>query len=415
VSPTARPRRVILTVNGPGELAGWAYPLTVSLKRLAPDLRVGIALMPCVYSAGTEPAVAARLSTVDAVSPSGATLRWLFRGDVPPGFEGDEPTVVVHLGGEPLLTLRLAKRLACPAMAYLEAPIGRMGKFSRLFARDARVAARLSRASTVVGDLMVDAARLRCPHRRHPLPGDPPVIAILPGSRPAFYKHMLPFFLRVAHLANDRMPGARWIIARADFVSNAELARVAGDASRRAIEGDSAVYYSTAASPPDGVEQAWLISERGLRFDILETGPALAGACVALTMPGTSTAELSALGIPMVACTPSYKLDEVPLPGLLGYLDRLPLVGKLLKHGAVYVYGRCIRYLAHPNRRMRRRVVPEAIGRITASQVADMLVELASRKDDALARTLLDIMGPPGAADALAREILGLEADSPVA
>jgi lipid-A-disaccharide synthase len=408
----------------------------MAIKRSDPAAFVGIALLPCVYSSGTEEEVASRFSSVDAVSAPRATLRWILRGEVPPGFNGTAPGCALHLGGEPLLTLALARRTGGLAAAYLEGPLSWMGQFDRLFSRDAGVAARIRRPSANVGDLMVDAARLRAPNRQPPRPGEPPVIGVFPGSRHAFIKHMLPFFLRVAGLAHPRLPGARWVIARAEFISNADLAAAAADPTGRAIEGDSATYHEEAApalrttgAPPaalscDPLATAYrpapsacrtpsaepqapaLITERGLRVEILDTGSVMSMATVALTLPGTNTAELSALGIPMVACTPSYKLDEVPLPGTLGYLDRIPLIGRAVKHSVVYIYGRGLRYLAHPNRRTRRRVVPEAIGRIKAERVADMLVALATAKDDRVQQELLDIMGPPGAADALAREIL---------
>jgi lipid-A-disaccharide synthase len=132
----------------------------------------------------------------------------------------------------------------------------------------------------------------------------------------------------------------------------------------------------------------------------------MARATVVLTLPGTSTAELAALGIPMVVCGPTYRLHDVPMPGLLGHVGRLPIVGRVLKHVATRVYASRMPFFAHPNRRAGRMVVPEIIGRITAAGVADALVATLSTPMGPLERTLMETMGPPGAADRLARGLL---------
>ncbi len=398
---SASSARIVLVVNGPGELAGWAEPLAAAIKNLAPSSLVGIAIVPCVYSAGTERRVASNYGTVDVVSSAAETMRWVVKGTRPPGFGNGELTTVLHLGGDPFLTLALCRRTGARSGAYLEGPLTGSRWFQDLYARDEVVRRRVHERAAVVGDLMVDAARSRCPERRPPHAGEPPVIGIFPGSRRQYYRYMLPFFMLVAARARARLPGARWLIARAPFVSNADLASAAGSVDSAALGGDTAT-FSTIGDGPDGR----LESRSGLLFDICATGDVMARATVVLTLPGTSTAELAALGIPMVACAPTYKLDEVPLPGPLGHLDRVPWFGRTIKHAAVYLYGRRIRYLAHPNRRTGRWVVPEALGRITPEQVADLLVPLATTRPVELEEELRRIMGPPGAALRLARALL---------
>jgi hypothetical protein len=136
VASEQRRSRIIQTVNGPGELAGWAEPLTAALKRADPGVFVGVAIVPCVYSAGTEVEVASAFPTVDAVSSAAATMAWTLRGVVPPGFEGQGSSCVLHLGGDPFLALALGKRAGAVTAAYLERRLSGARWFGRLFARD---------------------------------------------------------------------------------------------------------------------------------------------------------------------------------------------------------------------------------------------------------------------------------------
>lgn len=399
VSDVDRAARIILTVNGPGELAGWACPLAAAVQRANRRVGVDVALMPCVFATGAEPDVAARLPGIGAVSTPAHTMRWLLRGLLPAGFNTHVPSLILHLGGEPLLSLLLARQLRCGCDAYVEGRISSMRRFDRVFARDTVVAQHLPCPSTAVGDLAVDAARLKCPDRHAPRAGEPPTIGLFPGSRRAFYTHMLPFFLRVAGLAAPRMPGARWVIGRADFVSPDDLTAAATRPARTIIEGDG-------AQPVAGPEGIRLITDAGVPVSVASCSDVLSHATIVLTLPGTSTAELAALGIPMVVCGPTHRLADVPMPGLLGHVGRLPVVGRPLKHVATRVYASRMPYFAHPNRRAGRMIVPEVIGRITAADVAETLVQTLSTPHHHLAHGLTTIMGPPGAADRLAAALI---------
>ena len=45
---------VIITANGPGELATWVTPVVEALRTQLPDIRPIIALVPCPHSSGYE-------------------------------------------------------------------------------------------------------------------------------------------------------------------------------------------------------------------------------------------------------------------------------------------------------------------------------------------------------------------------
>lgn len=392
-------QHIVVTANGPGEVAALVRPFVHALKSLTSDVTVTAALVPCVYATGHEAAVLAAQTEVDTVWQPADTLRVIRRGVGGAGREVARPGCVVHFGGEPLLSLALARRLGCPPFAYLEKHVLWARRFRRSFLRDDGIWRVLRPARcTVVGNLMVDAARMRRPTRR-PARQTPPVIGIFAGSREPIVCHMLPFFLKVARYTATALPAARWLIGQADFVPLDRLAALAARLDGAPYEGDCAWLEAISGRP-------MLRSEGGIHAEVCPAGRLMAEADIVLTIPGTNTAELAALGVPMIVCVPSYWLAMVPLPGLLGHVTRIPLVGPTAKHAAVYVYGRGLRYLAIPNRLRRRYVVPELKGRITARQVADCLVTMLGTSTTALEAELRSIMGPPGAADRLAHEIL---------
>ena len=86
---------------------------------------------------------------------------------------------------------------------------------------------------------------------------------------------------------------------------------------------------------------------------------AMAGADLALTIPGSNTAELAAWGVPMIVCLPLARPEEVPLDGVLGYIDKIPLVGRKLKAKAVLKVAERTPYLALPNRIAQAIIAPE--------------------------------------------------------
>ncbi len=112
--------------------------------------------------------------------------------------------IVVHLGGDHLHSLVIARRLGFPAVAYSDRTIKFQRKFVRIFAEDARVAGKLRQKGVpdakidIVGNLMIDGVLGE---------GDPegvkdalgiaedkPLVCLLPGSRKQEIQYVMPFF-----------------------------------------------------------------------------------------------------------------------------------------------------------------------------------------------------------------------------
>ena len=141
-------------------------------QQLAPDIRVSVLILPCLYASGTEVDVIKRMAGVDAVVGPRESFRYIVWGRLPRSWRPSGRGVVVYMGGELYLAARLAKRLGYPAAAYTEGYINTPGAFARVFvprdvSRDAVVAKGVAEERVrIVGDLMVDAGVCGCRQER---------------------------------------------------------------------------------------------------------------------------------------------------------------------------------------------------------------------------------------------------------
>lgn len=395
----AREAHVLVTINGPGEIAAWLYPFAQSLRARLPNVTLTAALLPCAFASGRERNVLSSMPGIDHVISPAESMRWIVRGKAPARLT-TRPDVALHLGGELALSVALARRMGTPVLTYEEDRVRWSGFFDRVCVRDERAARGNDRAHIrVVGNLMVDAARLRVPRR---IPArEASVVALLPGSRPYFVRQLLPLFLRAAAQLSQLRPALRFVLAHSDFVTLDDIRECLRHNADRIVGGDDGEVRRL----PNG-EGFQIISAPGLEVDILPPERALQRADVAVTIPGTNTAELAALGIPMLLVLPTYRLHALPLPGLAGHVGGIPIVGPLIKEGVARGYIRTRRYWAHPNLLAREHVVPELVGPITASDIAASMHELLREPLDALQQRLRMVMGNPGASDRLVSEVL---------
>lgn len=391
--------QVIFTVNGPGEISGWLFPLSTELRARHPGLRIVACLLPCVFASGSERRVIEALGVADAVLDQRESLRLIRRGR-DPAVRGDQPTVVFHLGGEPTLSLLLARRLGAPILAYAERPLPWGFLFRAIFYSGLeRLPARIARrAGAVVGELMVDAARLRR-ERAAAGPGGRVTVALYPGSRAWMAEGLLPYYALIAEAVSRDHPEVDWIVARSDFLT-------------------PELFDGLAALPPDAPleglplrhdrEGGRLLTPGAVALRIVPGAQALGLADLALTIPGTNTGELAAAGVPMVVILPTNAGDRVPLPGLAGHVGRLPGVGRALKTALGHRLLKALPLLAVPNRRSGEMIVPELVGDDLRPRIEAELRRLLACDREEVGRRLRRAMGTPGADRRLA-EAIGAE------
>jgi hypothetical protein len=224
-------------------------------------------------------------------------------------------------------------------------------------------------------------------------------VALLPGSKRAKLQVGVPFLLETADRLAALRPGCRFLLPVAPTTSVDELLAYAGP-------GNPMAHLYTAGVPSRS--GAVLLTAAGTEIHLRQEHPAhgaLSQCRLALTTVGANTAELGALGLPMIVLVPTQHLHVMQAwDGWLGLVARLPLLRRLL--GVVLTAWRMRHrgFLAWPNISAGRAVVPERVGAIEpasiAAEAAEWLAQplrLAGMRDD-----LRSLRGRPGAVAALA-------------
>ncbi|CCQ67630.1 Lipid-A-disaccharide synthase [Crocosphaera watsonii WH 0402] len=125
-----------------------------------------------------------------------------------------------------------------------------------------------------------------------------------------------------------------------------------------------------------------------------------------MTTVGANTAELGALGIPMIVLLPTQQLDAMRTwDGIPGILANLPLVGSQL---AKLINARVVktgRLFAWPNIWAKEEIVPELRGELQGEKVADLVLDWLDNPSELnkIHYRLLEVRGKPGAAQKIAK------------
>jgi len=224
-------------------------------------------------------------------------------------------------------------------------------------------------------------------------------VGLYPGSRDYLTKYMLPFYASIAETVAETNPDVEWMLAKSDFLSLDFLRNVPDVNDGRPIEAVNLKWEER-----DG--RQFLVTPKGVRIGVHSPAEVAAKANVALTLPGSNTAELSAIGMPMIVTLPTWQAEIAPLPGLAGHIGRIPVAGKYIKRFLGHQVLKRLGYVSHPNRRTGRMVVPEIVGQITARQVGDIVIGVLESDTRPLEEELRAIMGPPGATRKLVSNLL---------
>lgn len=402
---------LVLTANSPGEVTGWVTPAAPALREAIPGARITVFIPPCTFASGCERQVVAGLPGVDAAYGPADFLRFALLGIRPPGFAPGRRGAVVFLGGELTNAVLLKKRLGYPAVAYTEGFVNWTDAFACFAVPYGSIREKLlakgvpEEKVAVVGNLMLDAVRpLRQAEqvRAELGAGGRNLVLLLPGSRPGEVEFMTPFLVRVADLLSARRPETAFVLGLSPFAQTAQI--------ETALQGPLAGEFGAAARfvPDAGSDphRAGLIEGERTRIPVWSGGrfDLMAASDLALTIPGTNTAELGYLGVPMVVALPLNHPERIPLEGLAGLIGNLPRLGKALKRRILPRLAARIPYAAWPNRLAEAYLVPELRGEVTpewVAQEADALLSDPPRRAG-MSEALRRIMGEPGAARRLA-------------
>ena len=232
----------------------------------------------------------------------------------------------------------------------------------------------------------------------------------MPGSKQDKLSVGLPFCLGTAEAIQALRPQTRFVIPVAPLLSIQQLARFA-DASQnpdiQLFEGATTATLEAADAPLPRLHTAG-----GVDVMLWQPTPAydvLSQFRLCITTIGANTAELGSLGIPMMVLIPTQKMDVMKAwDGIPGLLANLPLVGNTFAKAINTLVLRQIykegRLFAWPNLWAKREIVPELIGRLHPTQVAQQAVDYLEYPEqlEAIRRDLRSVRGEPGASNKLA-------------
>ncbi|HHV93742.1 MAG TPA: hypothetical protein GXX47_04290 [Firmicutes bacterium] len=406
---------IVITANSPGEVATWLKPAVRAIAERMPKAEITVFTPPCTFASGREGAVAAALPEVKRVFNARQTLAFALLGRQLPDFRPVGRGVVLFLGGDLLYAVLLARRLKYPAYAYTNGRAQWTGSFSGFLLPDdqARVKALQAGAPPdklfVVGDLMLDAVETHWQEDEFcealGLDREQPVIGLFPGSRPWEFRHVLPLFLRSAEIISRDLQTVQFALSVSPFVTEDDLRDVLASPSPLLEGSGGEIIEERSAGIWRLKTQGGLLltAVQGWQHDLMHL------AALAVTIPGSNTAEMAALGLPMVVVTPLNKPELIPLEGIPGLIGSIPLVGRYLKRKAVLTAAKRIKFAALPNMKAQEEIVPELIGFLGPEDVAVAVGSLlrSPEKLRAMSSRLQQIMGARGAAGRIAETLAG--------
>lgn len=401
---------ILIVSNGPGELASWVRPVVKQFRRVFPQGRLTVALVPCPYASGEEADTVKAWPEAVAVWTPGETMRYALAGKRPPGFTPSPRGAVLFMGGDQLFAAVLAMRTGYPLLTYTDGAARWKSVAKRFLVSDRHTFDTLkgrgydAKQLRLVGNLMVDAVSSPLdPLQIRKLLGlrpDQLVLGLLPGSKPFKVRYVTPLFLRVAEILQARHPDLQVVLHRSPFTPREQLAS--------AVESEH--YCKVTGGSRGRLEREgtvdWIVTQGGARVQVVPPDMQYAGMGVidlALTVPGTNTAELAVLGVPMVVALPLHRPEEIPVDGLLGQLGGVPLLGPAIKRFLAHQVAERQPLVALPNQRAGSRITPELIGAFKPERLVDavepLVVDPMERR--AIKMKLHEVMGAPGAAVAV--------------
>lgn len=366
--------KLLITANSPGEVA-WIRPLAEQIA--ARGWSCDVILYPCTFATGKEAEVLRSYPAVEKVWPKGSlfSLFWKEGRRYPAG------TPLLHLGGDLMYTALFQRRFGWKCWSYLWARPWWDKAFTGYFSRNSQSTAGLRRRRVSeekiveVGDLVVDSVNFQVPELP---PHDPNLITFLPGSRDEEIRHALPLFSRAAEILRETRPELRFQTLLSPFLSLERLRELLERPVDPRMDHAGGTLMGDRYLCRDGLEVS-IIQQRSLEHE--------ARSVLALSLPGTKTAEAATLGVPCLTIVPLNCPEALPVHGLLGLLDWLPggsrLKGKLLlrqKHR--------VGLLAQPNQLLGEAVMPEMVDLLTAQDIARQVSSLLDRPEELQQKSL---------------------------
>jgi lipid-A-disaccharide synthase len=357
---------IVLVANSPGELSALVKPVAMETAKVCPEARITLVLTPCQYTSGRELEYVNTIKEIINTVTAQSYQAWILKNQKP-AIDFSKHGVVLYLGGDLAYAVLVAKKLKYPCFAYVQDRIGWTGTYQGFFVPDEQCRRKLGRTNkikqkiSIVGNLMVDSVSDQ-PKWRPEIN----VITFMPGSRQWQIKHMTPIYEEIIQLLKKQYPTVKVQIVSSPFQP------------AMAIVGVKTIPF-----------------EEVINSELV------------VTIPGTNTARLAALGMPMLSLFPLDNPQVIPLEGIPHYISMIPVIGPWFKKTLVETLNRKTKYFVLPNIKANQEIVPEIRGIIEPVVVVQKIMTLLKDKPlrEKMSQQLLEIMGPPGAARKIAERL----------
>jgi lipid A disaccharide synthetase len=419
-----QPIDIIILSNGPGEVTTWVRPVVRALRtKLGIDrsfIRISAILSPCPNASGKEVQILKTYPEIDRVQGAEHFTKFLVWGKTAENWDWRSRGIVIFLGGDQFFPIVIGKHLGYQTVVYAEWAARWHSLVDRFAVMNAEVTAKVKPQYldrfTVVGDLMVESQNNLLPES-NPQANNTILIGLLPGSKSAKLGMGLPLMLAIAEYIQSANPQVKFAIPVAPTIDIATLASYADPTKNPVL----ALVNGATATLEQNETTPYLQTAKGLKVELHAEFPAydwLSKCTLCLTTIGANTAELGALGIPMIVLTATQQIDAMRAwDGGLGILVNLPLVGTpIAKIVNKILYRKfSTRKLSWPNIWAQREIVPELFGRLEAKTVAEFTLDYLEHPEKlaAMRSDLRKVRGAAGAADKLASIVESLLLSSP--
>lgn len=427
---------ILILSNGPGEVTTWVRPVVRALRQQLGEnrslVRISVVLSPCPNGTGKEAAIAKSYPEVDRVQDAEHFFPLLLWGKTAENWDWREKGVVVFLGGDQFFPVVIGRRLGYRTVVYAEWDarwhrwIDRFGVMKPQLIAD--TPKKYAHKLTVVGDLMADVGSQGSGVRGQEieegnnssgsciLDSDSLVIGLLPGSKSAKLAQGVPLTLAIAEHIHEVRPQTRFVIPVAPTLDFSTLARFADAQQNPLIQRLGWAQAQLIIPATDSRDRPFLKTSSGLCIELWKSFPAhdlLSQCCLCLTTVGANTAELGSLAVPMIVLLPTQQLDAMRAwDGLPGILARLPGVGHSLARIINFIILQQVlrkkRLFAWPNIWAQKEIVPELVGKLEPSEVAQLILDYLEHPEklEEMRQQLKGVRGQPGAAQKLAELVV---------
>ncbi len=324
-------------VNGPGEIAGWLYPLVDWVKKRSfdwiKDINFYTILVPCQFATGEEKRVLEEFNFFKEIIPP--DLYWKNFVNKPKG-----KNIIFHFGGDLFFNGILSKIWKSYSIAYIEKKYFWLFLFNLVYSskdlKDPKI--------RYVGELRFENLNKNAFSKKSNR------IALFPGSRDYALRFYFPFYLALIKEIYKLYPDLQFTFFLSQF-----LRRETIDQYLRKLNS--------------------LLKELPIEIKILKNWKEQVNDFLfALTLPGTTTLQLGYSGIPMLVLLPLHRPEYLPIEGFGHFLK-----GRF-RNFLVEIYLKNNPYLAIPNK-YKRGVVPEIIGRFNYKKVIKYILDILENRE----------------------------------